>query len=168
MDFIQKNIVALVAIVIAIGGYMYPQVQSAVSHFGGTTNYDALQVSKLTVGASGVGMGQFSPTTCNLIGTDASQAASSSKAYDCAVTGITSGDPVIALIATSTTANAATGAASLCPGWQIVGAKASTTAGYATVILANNSCGAAVPSATSVGSSTNIWFAHLLSSTPGL
>lgn len=35
----------LIAIVIAIGGYFYPQVTRVVQNYGGTTNYDSLTLS---------------------------------------------------------------------------------------------------------------------------
>lgn len=104
-----------------------------------------------TVGSSGTTFAKQIGTTCNLIGTDGSQTASTSKAYDCAVTGVTASDIVFAQLATTTTATIN------CPGWWITAAKASSTAGFVTVILANSACGAAVPSVTSVGSSTKIW-----------
>lgn len=104
----------------------------------------------LTVGTNGSTIAELKGTTCNLIGTDASQVASTTVAYDCAVTGIASGDVVMAMLATSTPVGGSSG-------WSISAAKASTTAGYITVLLYNNGV-AAVPSVTSVGSSTNIWY----------
>lgn len=87
--------------------------------------------------------------SCNLIGTDVSLAASSTAAYDCAVTGITSSFNVVAMLASTTPRGGSSS-------WEITGAKASTTAGYATVLLTNNGP-AQVPSLTAVGSSTVIW-----------
>lgn len=107
-----------------------------------------------TFGSSGTTFNSLVGTTCNLIGSDASQVASSSKVYDCAVTGVTSSSIVIAQLATSTTVY---GPSAGCPGWFIAGSKASSTAGFVTVSLVNDSCAAAVPSVTGVGSSTAVW-----------
>lgn len=104
-----------------------------------------------SLGSAGSQLVNLIGTTCNLIGSDASQAASTSKAYDCAVTGLLATDNVIAQIATTTTAASGYGY------WSITGAKASTTAGYATVLLFNGTGAAAVPSVHAVGSSTKIW-----------
>ncbi len=101
-----------------------------------------------TVGSSGSALTNLIATSCNLVGTDGSQAASSTKAYDCAVTGLTSSFKVTAQLSTSTLL--ATGL-----GWTITSARASSTAGFATVNLLNLGA-AAVPSAQNIGSSTSI------------
>lgn len=86
--------------------------------------------------------------TCVLLTTDVSQPATTTLPYDCAVTGVVSGDNVIAQLSSSTPAfGGATG-------WSIVASKASTTAGFITVLLANNSGAPRIPSAYGVGSST--------------
>lgn len=103
-----------------------------------------------TIGTNGSAISELKATTCNLIGTNASQAASTTVAYDCAVTGVASGDVVMAMLASSTPST-------LTYGWDIRAAKASSTAGYVTVLLYNGGI-AAVPSVSSVGSSTNIWY----------
>ena len=77
---------------------------------------------------------------------DGSHAASTTRAYDCAVTGVEDGDLVFAQLATSTANGSIT--------WLVAGAKASTTDGYITVMITNYGA-AAVPSATGVGSSTS-------------
>ena len=106
--------------------------------------------SSAVIGTNGSTISELKGTTCDLIGTDASQTASTTVAYDCAVTGVASGDVVLAQLATSTPVGGSAG-------WSISAALASTTAGYVTVLLYNNGV-AAVPSATHVGSSTNIWY----------
>lgn len=108
--------------------------------------------STATIGTNGSAITELKATTCALIGTDGSQAASTSVPYDCAVTGIASGDVVLAQIATSTDF------AGPVFGWDIIAAKASTTAGYVTVLLANKTGAAATPSISGVGSTTNIWY----------
>lgn len=117
----------------------------AVTQSGATTN-----TGSLTLGSGNTALTGFIGTTCNLIGSDSSQAASTTVAYDCAVSGLTSSYIAFAQLA-STTARTSGSAA-----WFISAAKASTTAGYLTVLLTNYGP-AAVPSATSVGSSTKVW-----------
>lgn len=149
----------LIAIVIAIGGLFFPKASQILGVVGtrfpngisiGTT---AATSGSLTVGNTGTAMAKIISTTCNL-GTlgassiDSSHAASTTKSYDCAVTGAVSGDRVIAQLASSTPVGNQ-------GGWMIEASKASTTAGYVSVLLRNNGL-AAVPSVTSVGSSTVI------------
>lgn len=107
----------------------------------------------VTIGATGSATNNAAviDTTCSLIGTDASQAATSTVLYDCAVTGVTSSYIVTAQLATTTLSRTNLGTM----WWSIAAAKASTTAGYVTVTLANFGS-AATPSATGVGSSTMI------------
>ena len=110
----------------------------------------------LTVGSSGSALTTIIKGACTswngtgLNSMDGSQAASTTEAYDCAVTGAVSGDVVIAQLSTSTPITSTAGSAY----WNIIGAKASTTAGYITVLLYNNGP-TAVPSALGVGSSTS-------------
>ena len=121
--------------------------QFQVSETGAVTSTGTLKI-----GSNGSTISEIQATSCDLIGTNGSQAASTTKPYDCAITGIASGDVAFAQLATST----AIGSGSL--GWAIVASKASTTAGYVTVLLANLTGAAAVPSATSVGSSTSVFY----------
>jgi hypothetical protein len=105
------------------------------------------------VGTGGTPFTKFLMGTCTL-GTlgaasiDASHAASTTKSYDCPVTGAASGDTVLAQIATSSSNT-------LTNGWVVVGAKASSTANYISVTISNLTGTANVPSATGVGSSTS-------------
>jgi len=84
--------------------------------------------------------------TCQLIGTDASQPASSTRPYDCIVANAQSGDFVMAELSRGTTLTSL--------GWSVIGAQASTTNGYITVLIANQTGGARTPSTDAVGSST--------------
>lgn len=84
--------------------------------------------------------------TCELIGTNVSQAASSTRPYDCIVANAQSGDFVVS--------NISRGTALTSLGWSIVGASASTTNGYITFVIANQTGGARTPSTDAVGSST--------------
>lgn len=144
-------IVAVLALLVGLGA----GVQSNDST-GGITNLDGLTITPaesgdgLKVGSNGSTLAEMKVVSCDLIGSNGSHAASTTKPYDCAITGITSSDVAFAQLATST----AIGSGSL--GWAIVASKASTTAGYVTVLLANFTGAAAVPSATSVGSSTSV------------
>lgn len=97
-----------------------------------------------------VGIATNSPTniadikagTCtSLVGTDIVQTASTSKGYDCAVSGVVSGDLVFPVISTSTPLTYTFGT------FQLVAAKASTTAGYITLVYANLTGANAIPSA---------------------
>ncbi len=167
MQTSNRNLwIALVVVaIIAIGGCFYPQVQKAVSHIGlaGETNYNTLGVTGLKVGAScGDSFGSSTaagcrPTahlivgTCALLGLDVSQAASTTVPYDCAVTGVTSSDNVIASFSTTTAVSVGWAGQ---PSWLISGAKASSTAGFITIGLTNLSGAAKVPSATNIGSTT--------------
>lgn len=110
-------------------------------------------VTTFRVGTDGSPLTAFLKGTCTL-GTlgaasiDASHAASTTKSYDCPVTGARSGDTVIAQIATSSSNT-------LTNGWVVVGARASSTNDYISVTISNLTGAAAVPSATRVGSSTS-------------
>ena len=86
--------------------------------------------------------------TCDLIGMDVSQTATTSAAYDCAVTGAAAGDIVLATMSTSSPT------AHVFHGWRILGVNASSTAGFITLHIWNGTGANAVPSATGVGSST--------------
>jgi hypothetical protein len=130
-------IVAFVLILgIAIGGYFFPKAGAA---FGGITNYDTVSASGLAIG---VGCNSFGAacggTTITQVikGTGilvmpnySSLAASTTLAADIAVTGVVSGDTVFAQFATST-ANGA--------GWEVVGVSASSTSGFITLRIINN------------------------------
>lgn len=159
MDFLKKNLVGLVAIVIAI---CLPLYLMSGQKLGGATNYDELDATAIKIGgSSGSRVGPVISNTCELIGTHVTQAGSSTLPYDCAVTGVVSGDYVLAQLATST-------AFKTLNGWEIVGAKASTTSGFITVLLSNLTGGSADPSATSVASSTQYLVLHPRSTVPGL
>ena len=126
--------------------------QACFSNTGGLVTTGA---STVKIGDNGSSFAELKATTCNPVGMDGSQTASTTAMYDCAVTGIASGDVVLAQFATSTKMVGGT------LGWWIVSAKASTTAGWVTLQVANGTGGNAVPSATNVASSTNIWYADI-------
>lgn len=129
----------------------------------GVTNYDEVDATAIKIGGTnGSRIDLLIGTTCNLSNADASVAATSTGYVYCTgVTGLTAGDPVQVLLST-TTANATFG------GWSVFSAKASTTAGAIDIRLYNGTGAAAVPSATAVGSTTNIWAVSTRSTVPGL
>jgi len=159
MDFLNKNAgaVALIAMVIAIGGYFYPQISGSikVGTVSGETNYSSVGAAGLKLGPncgdsfSSSGCQKiaqekfFGPVTaaasCQLITVGATVAASSTAAFDCPVTGVLSGDAVFAEQSTTTPSGTA-------QTWQVLGASASTTAGFVTLTVYNpTSVAATVP-----------------------
>lgn len=132
-----------------VGG-VYTQVNSTFREGikVGTSNQTTISSSGVvTVGASGSAVTQLIKGTCNLTGMDVSQAASSTASYDCAVTGVVSGDLVLGSLGTTSQNTSVLN-------WGIAGVKASTTDGYITFRITNFSGAAAAPSITAVGSST--------------
>ncbi|HEY4503917.1 MAG TPA: hypothetical protein VJJ28_02320 [Candidatus Paceibacterota bacterium] len=132
--------------------------QGTLDVTGKTTLVNA-STTRVSVGSSGTTVQQIIHGTCTSFtastlatGDGISHAASTTKSYDCAVTGVVSGDVVIAQFATSTPNSA--GSLFTQAVWSIVGAKASSTSGYISLLIWNNGP-AAVPSAVGVGSSTN-------------
>lgn len=152
----QLTIGVLVAIVIAIIGLFTPAGKTVATMFGGVTNYTVLSASTLQVGpgcnnsydtCQGSSITGLFKGTCTLL-SDASVAATSTKNFDCAVTGVQSGDIVEAQLTASST---------IASQYVIKGAVASSTSGWVTISLLNLTGAAAVPSATfGFGSSTNI------------
>lgn len=131
--------VALIAVaVIAIGAYAFPkQVQQAADLAGGVTT-GTLFPHGISVGlqsTSPTNLANFKVGTCNMIASSFTIAASSSVAVDCAVTGVTTSYIVQAWFATSS-ANGA--------GWQVTQSSASTTAGFITMRIVNNTGASAV------------------------
>lgn len=151
---------AVVAVVIAIVAVFHGGSTNTHS-FGGTTNYDALQTSKLTVGTSGTGWGTILAGTCTLLN-QASYTASTTVMVDCQSSSFAVGDSVIITgLATSST--------DLTRQFAVLGTgSASTTAGFAPVRIENLSGGTVTPAGTGFGSSTPFFLFRPLSSTPGL
>ncbi len=101
-----------------------------------------LSVASSTIGG-GTSVTKLMKGTCNLIGTPTITATSTS-AMDCAVSGAVAGDTVFMQTPTTTPATF--------EGWNVLGANASSTSGYLTVILQNLTGANAVPPATVTGS----------------
>lgn len=146
----KKLWVALIAVaIIAIGGYWYPQVEKLAGSITTGTNFK-YGISVGNTASLGVVPTNFSKIfggTCSLIAPVYTVTASSTVAMDCAITGAVSTDLVDAWFATST----ATGA-----GWSVVGSSASSTAGFITLRVVNNTgTNAIIPA--SIASSTDYW-----------
>lgn len=136
----MKNIViaVLVVLLVTLGVHTY------TAGVGGTTNLDTLELSDgLKVGSSGSTITKIIDGTCALI-FSGQVIASSTRVYDCAVTGAVSGDNVIAWFGTSTVNGM---------GWSIVGSNASSTSGFITLRVSNLSGVTAFPPS-SIASST--------------
>lgn len=157
MDKIKLTLgVALVAIVIAIGGYYYPTVTSALP--GGFSAFDEVDATALKIGTNGSRVGPIIVGTCPIIMANYSIAASTTVAADCAVTGVVTGDVVFAGFATSS-ANFG--------GWFIAQSSASSTSGFITLRITNTTGATAIIPA-SVASTTKYLVLHPLTSVPGL
>lgn len=150
--------VGLIAVaILALGGYFFPQIQTLAGSVGtrfphglavGTTA--SVTDGKLTVGNSGSALGNVIFGNCTLTVQTGTIAASTTAPYDCAVTGATAASTVLAALST-TTAYGATQVS----GFYAVSAKASTTAGFITVLLFNGTGTANNPSTAGYASSTN-------------
>ena len=155
METKNLTIGLLITLVIAIGAYFFPQVPAMVGAVTGQIFRQTVQFTQgFVVGNRATEIKSLIAANCTLntmgpASIDASHAASTTKVYDCAVTNLDSTYKVIAQFSTST--------ATIVNGWSIQGAKASSTPGYAEVLISNFTGTARVPSATGVGSSTNIW-----------
>lgn len=167
MDFFSRNAVGVVALVVAIIGCYLPISSAVQQNFGGITNYDEVDATAIRIGAgcgsggsscAGTRLGGVYAGSCSLIANTFTVTASTTKAMDCAIAGLVSGDGVEIMFATSTAAGT---------GWSVVGASASSTSGFATIRVANNTGADAVIPA-SIASSTVYEAFHILSSAPGL
>jgi hypothetical protein len=162
---IIKGLVALGAVVVlALGGYaLFHGSQS----FGGAA-YEALpkwfgnglyagssqQLSinsngAVTVGSSGTAVSGVNWKSCPLIASSFTVAASTTVPMDCAVAGAVSTDFVMAQFGTTTVPAATTG------GWRIVGVSASSTSGYDTIQVRNDTGASAIIPA-QIASSTEV------------
>jgi hypothetical protein len=158
--------VAMIAVaIIAVLGWFYPHsvTQYVSQALGGVTNYDELDATAtITGGSNGSRIDLVKVGTCSLVSNAYTVTASSSAVMSCAITGVTSGDTVLAWFATSTF-NGAGG-----PGWLINGVIASTTAdGFAEVRVSNMTGGNAVVPA-NIASSTSYMAFSTRSTVPGL
>lgn len=155
----------MVAIVVAIGGYFFPQVQSALGDTGGSTNYSQLGTTQMRIGTGCGNEFKFNACagtpifgdafgTCYVQASTITIAASSTATVDCQastngtqapLSNVAAGDTVVADFATTTS--------SVSDGIDIVGVSASSTPGYITMKVANATGGTFTW--TSSASSTN-------------
>ena len=93
----------LIAVIIAIGGYFFPQVQSIVGSDGRGTRFpNGISVNStvspasngLRIGANGSEIVEMKSTTCNAATTELPLEATSTDAFTCSVTGVAAGDQV--------------------------------------------------------------------------
>lgn len=160
----QKGIwVALIAVAIiavaSLGIVLTSGSAPSSPSFGGVTNYDEVDATAIKIGGSnGSRIGLIAFGGCNMIASSFSFAASSSVAVDCAVPGVVTGDSVEAWFATSSSNGA---------GWLVTQSSASTTAGFITLRIVNNTGASAVIPA-SIASSTKYLVLHPRSTVPGL
>lgn len=156
----NKIVMTLIVIgIIAISAFVGYKIGVGSRGFGGVTNYDEVDATAIKIGGSnGSRIGPIISGTCSLV-SDTSIAATSTGTGTCAVTGAVAGDIVFVSLATTTTKIAAQ--------WAIVGTVATTDS--VTVRLLNQTGTAAVPSATNgLGSSTQYYLVHPVTSVPGL
>lgn len=171
MNFLKTNAVAIIALVVAILGCYLPVSSAVSSHFGGVTNYDEVDASAMRIGSgcnNGVGssctasrIDAFNTSTCNLVGSAYTIAATSSALFDCAATGVVSGDRVDVGFATSTVATNLVG-------WLVTGAIASTTQNGWITIRVSNLTGASAVLPAELASSTSWTIISKATSAPGL
>ncbi|HEY4508753.1 MAG TPA: hypothetical protein VJC13_00505 [Candidatus Paceibacterota bacterium] len=106
----------------------------------------------VVVGSAGTPINQALRGSCALIYTSSLVTASSTKAFDCAVTGVLKGDQVFVQAATTTSAVAANSFGAFI----ITGASASSTAGYITIQITNFT-GVVADVPREIASSTSYW-----------
>lgn len=155
----KKFWVALVAVaIIAIGGWLYP---TASTLLGGVSNYDEVDATAIKVGGTnGTRVGPIISTTCNLIQSSAgSHAATTTKEYFCAITGVSASDYVSAVLPQGAYA-ASYG------GFGIAGAYATTTGFVGVQVI--NLTGTATSSFPLATTSVQVYVAHPVTSVPGL
>lgn len=130
----NKNVLIglVVVVIIAIGGYFFPGAKEVTQTVLSGMPFVETQYFQrgVAIGDRGTVIPKLLQGSGAFIYTSSSVTASTTKAFDIAVTGVVSTDRVFVQTAT-TTANGA--------GWLITGASASSTAGYITVLVANNS-----------------------------
>ena len=162
----NKNLLVglLVVLVVAIGGYMFPKAGQSVLGAIGTRFQHGVSINTNTspasngfrIGDNGSEFTEMKLTQCNVLGAGTNGLvinATSTKAFSCAVTGVASGDLVLAQFATSTQGL-------ITRSFEIVGASASSTAGFV-VLSILNSTGADNTRPAEMASSTTIFYGDI-------
>ena len=152
----NKLALAIAVIALVIGGAAL--FQSTGQTFGGQLfEFDKVRFVKgLFIGPNGAAIEELKIARADFIGMNSTHAATSTKPYDLAVSGIAPGDAVFAQFSTTSPNGGLTNI-----GWLIRGCHASSTAGYATCHVMNLTGGDAFLSARAVGSSTNVMYADI-------
>lgn len=140
MDYIKNNHLSLLIIVYLI---LSPYLGGVLDTFGASTAANVVKVTgALRVGPNGSDITEMKATTCNLSQSSAgSHAATTSKEYLCAVTGVASGDLVWAVLPAGG-GDRATGNAESYGGGFLVNSAFATTSGYVGVSIYNATGGA--------------------------
>lgn len=124
---IGLSVVAIVIAIIAYGHTGSSLGNKTASFWDSVQGY---RVNGTEVFTSGGFLAGATTGTCSLIGSVASIPASTTVAFDCAVTGIVSGDITFSQFATTTASSGG-------PGWLITQSSASTTSGFLTLNVTN-------------------------------
>lgn len=139
------NILAGAALIVALGVAIFGGTSEVIRDISlaGASSFDTVETTNLAVGSGcdnesssciGTSVTKLLTGTCALISGNTDHTASTTEPYDCAVTNAASGDIVIAQLATTTAWST-----TMIGGFQVIGAKASSTAGYITIELFNAS-----------------------------
>lgn len=144
---------AVVAIVIAIAAWGLPHGAAGPTTSGITTGtnfkYGISVGSAPSLGANPTNFSKVLAGTCTLIMGAQTITASTTKPFDCAITGVVSGDIVVnAMWATTTIPSFASN------GYAIVGGYSSTTSGYITLLVSNLTGATGSPSLNALASTT--------------
>lgn len=118
-------------------------------YVGTSQQFAVSNAGSLTLGTSGTATAGLNWSRCALIASTYSVTASTTVPMDCALTGASPNDFVMAQFGTTTVPTATVG------GWRIVGASASSTAGYDTLQIRNDTGATAIIPA-QIASSTNV------------
>lgn len=163
MNKTTKIALGIVALAVVIAGVAVSQ-RAGLFGASGPTHYQKesfleglsvgtgrqLNVSRagaLTIGSTGSALSVVSKGTCSILA-NASVAATTTANFDCAYTGVQSGDIVMAHLTASST---------LASQYVLKGVVASSTSGWITFSILNLTGGSAVPAATNgFGSSTEV------------
>jgi hypothetical protein len=142
------NVVISIAVLVVLGLYFVPAGQPT-----GATSYPAYEALQkwfgggIAVGTAPTSIKGINWSNCQLIASTYTVAASTTVAMDCAQTGATPNDAVLVQFGTSTIPVAGS--------WRIVGASPSSTPGYDTLQVRNDTgASAVIPS--QLASSTSV------------
>lgn len=121
--------------------------QDNTQYYGSQQQLSISSLGALTLGTGGNAVANLAWSNCALIAPSYTVAASTTVPMDCALSGAVSGDFVLASFGSTTIPIAG--------GWRIVGASASTTSGYDTLQVRNETgASAVIPSV--IASSTRV------------